>query len=86
MERLFGNLFWFIDKLCAINDRLEFNTSYKNIYPLDLERKNESRSTSEASCFDLSIISENKKIKPKLFDKRHVFLFSMVGMPHSDIT
>ena len=38
MERLFGNLFWFIDTLCAINDRLELNTSYKDIYPLDLER------------------------------------------------
>ena len=35
--RLFSNLFCFVDDLCAINNHLEFDENYKDIYPSDLE-------------------------------------------------
>ena len=41
-------------------------------------------STSEASFLDLCIINENKKFKIPLYDKRDMFSFSIVFMPHFD--
>ena len=40
--RLFSNLFCFIDDLCAINNHLEFQKNYKDIYPSKLEFKSDS--------------------------------------------
>ena len=55
-----------------------------DLYPLDLELKKESISTSEVPFLDLSIIIENKKFKTKLLDKRDASSFSIVFMPHLD--
>ena len=61
------NFFYFIGDLFAINDHLEFDKKYKDIYPSDLGLEKKSTSSSEASFWDVSIMTENKKINTKLF-------------------
>ena len=59
-------MFHFIADLCAINNHLESDRCYKDIYPTELPLKKENISTSEASFLDLSIIIENEKSKTAL--------------------
>ena len=53
---LFSNTFRFIDDLCAINNRLEFDRNFKNIYLSEVQLKKENIPTSKASILDLFII------------------------------
>ena len=46
--------------LKMINDNVEFDKNYKDIYPSELELKKESISNSEPSFLDLSIKIEKK--------------------------
>ena len=71
----------FIDDLCAINDREEFLSSYKEIYPPELELKIEHQGT-HATFLDLDITIKDDIFVYKLFDKRDAFPFSIVRMPH----
>ena len=82
--RLFSNVFHFIDALWSISNLREFDRNFKNIHPSELQLKKENILTSEASFLDLSIITENKKFKTQLCDKRNTFSFSIVCMPHLD--
>lgn len=66
----FRNLFCFIDGVRAINDEMEIQKNYKEIYPPRLELK-KSIKTSEFSFFDLSIMLENKIFKTKLFELQY---------------
>ena len=69
----------------VINNHLEFNRNFKNIYLSELQLKKEEILTSEVSGLDFYIIVENKKFKTQPYDKRDVFFFStIVRMPHLD--
>ena len=71
----------FIDDLCAINDGDEFNRSYRNIYPEDLELKVEHHGQ-HGSFLSLDISIVDGVFIYKLFDKRDAFPFHIVRMPH----
>jgi len=71
----------FIDDLCAINDRDEFLSCFKDIYPPELELKVEHHGT-HATFLDLDITVKDGKFVYKLFDKRDAFPFFIVRMPH----
>ena len=73
--------FRFIDDLCAINNNNEFFLSYKSIYPSELELKVEHHG-SHATFLDLEINIEHEIFVYKLYDKRDVFPFFIVRMPH----
>ena len=78
---LYHGIMRFIDDLCAINDNLEFNGSFKDIYPPELELKVEHLGN-HATFLDIDIKIENGKFIYKLFDKRDQFPFFIVRMPH----
>ena len=71
----------FIDDLCALNDGGEFRRVHKDIYPSELELKEE-HSGSEASFLSLFININEGIFVYKLFDKRDGFPFSIVRMPY----
>ena len=79
----FHGTFRFIDDLCAINDGGEFERSYREIYPDQLELKLE-YSGKSATFLDLKLSIENGKIVSKLYDKRDDFSFFIVRMPNFD--
>ena len=65
-----------------INDDGEFENSFKEIYPPELELNKEH--FGDQVCFlDLSITKENRQLCIKLFDKRDDFPFSIVRMPYA---
>ena len=71
----------FIDDLCALNDGGEFGRAYKDIYPNELELKEEhSGSHGTFLCLDITITEDI--FVYKLFDKRDDFPFSIVRMPY----
>jgi hypothetical protein len=80
--RRFGNVFRFIDDLCAINDGGEFEKSYRDIYPPELELKKENEGTCKASFLDLDMSISKKTFNLKLYDKRDAFPFPIVRMPY----
>ena len=80
-KRNISNIFRFTDDLCV---DLEFDRDFKNIYLSQLQLEKENISTSEASHIDLSIITENKKFKIQLYDKKDAFPLAIVSMPHLD--
>ena len=71
----------FIDDLCAINDGGEFGRIYRDIYPDELNLKEE-HSGVHASFLNLYINLINYKFIYNLYDKRDAFTFSIVRMPH----
>ena len=77
----FGNIFRFIDDLCAINDGGEFGKHIAEIYPSELELKKENIGFDEATFLDLGISIKDRKFTYKLYDKRNDFGFSIVRMP-----
>ena len=82
----FHGIFRFIDDLCALNDGEEFQKSYMEIYPPELELKLEHIGT-HATFLDLDLTLDKGKIISKLYDKRDDFSFFIVRMPnlHSNI-
>ena len=80
--RRFCNTFRFIDDLFAINDHGEFERSFREIYPPELELKKE-HSGDVVSFLDLSIRKEDRKFSFGLYDKRDGFPFAIVRMPFS---
>ena len=77
----FHGVFRFIDDLCAINDSDEFAISHKDIYPQELELKNEHHGD-HATFLDLDVSVVNGTFVYKLFDKRDAFPFFIVRMPY----
>ena len=69
----------FIDDLCTINNDGEFSSSYKYIYPKQLELKLEHQEE-HATFLDLDITIENNIFVYKLFDKRGKFPFIVLRM------
>ena len=66
----------------AMNDGGEFGRSFPQIYPEELELKEEhSGDHVTFLCIDVTI--ENKRFIFKLYDKRDDFTFSIVRMPHT---
>ena len=80
--RRFANTFRFIDDLTALNDGGEFEKSFKEIYPPELELKKENVTNTERSFLDLNIKIENNRFATSLYDKRDGFPFSIVRMPY----
>ena len=68
--------------LSAFNDGGEFENSYREIYPSELELGKENLSDHQASFLDLKILVSNNKYELNLFDKRDAFPFAIVRMPH----
>ena len=79
--RRFANTFRFIDDLTALNDGGEFERSFREIYPPELELKKENVDYSEGSFLDLQIKIINNRFSTSLYDKRDGFPFSIVRMP-----
>jgi len=79
--RKFGNTFRFIDDLAAINDGGVFKSSFRDIYPPELELKQENIGSVSATSLDLDLSITDRKFNIKLFDKRDSFPFAIVRMP-----
>ena len=75
------NIFRFIDDLNSINDGGEFERSYSNMYPEELQLGKENTDKREASLLDLNIKIKDGKFHFGLFDKKDSFPFSIVRMP-----
>ena len=71
----------FIDDLCALNDGGEFGRSHSQIYPHELELKEEHYGD-HATILNLDVTIEDRKFIFKLYDKRDDFAFFIVRMPH----
>ena len=69
----------FIDELCAVNDYGEFSSSWKFIYPKQLELELEDQGI-HATFLDLDITNEDNMFLCKLFGKRDKFHFFIVCM------
>ena len=76
----FKHCFRFIDDACSINDDNEFDKSYKDIYPIELQLKCEHKGD-HATFLELDITIKNGMFVYKLFDKRDAFPFHIVRMP-----
>jgi len=84
-SRKFHGCARFIDDLVCLNDGGEFNDSYKEIYPNELELKCEHHEREKHATFlDLDIKISGDKFIYKMFDKRDEFSFSVVRMPYMD--
>ena len=76
----FRNCFRFIDDACSINDSNEFENSYIDIYPKDLQLKCEHKGD-HATFLELDIKIQDDIFVYKLYDKRDAFPFHIVRMP-----
>ena len=84
-SRKFHGCARFIDDLVCLNDGGEFNDSYKEIYPNELELKCEHHEREKHATFlDLDIKISGEEFIYKMFDKRDEFSFSVVRMPYID--
>ena len=72
--------FRFIDDACSINDSDEFDKSYLEIYPPELQLKCEHKGT-HATFLELDITIIDGTFVYKLYDKRDAFPFFIVRMP-----
>ena len=79
----FSNTFRFIDDLNAINDSGEFERSYLDIYPPELELGKENEDDQYASFLDLDISIVDGSFDVCLYDKRDKFPFSVVRICHT---
>ena len=70
-----------IDNLCAINDRNQFLTTFKNIYSNELQLKVKHQGNLR-SILDLDMKTDDSVFVYKLFDKRDNFSFFIVRMSH----
>ena len=75
------NIFRFIDYLNSINDGGEFESSFSNISPEELQQGKENTDKHETSFLVLYVKTKDGKFKFSLFDKRDSFPFSIVKMP-----
>ena len=80
--RKFNHIFCFIDDLVVINDGHEFKNSYKEIYPDELELKQENNADTAATFLDLDLQIIDGKIITKLYDKRNNYNFFIVRFPY----
>ena len=76
----FKNCFRFIDDACNLNDDGEFERSYREIYPSELELKCEHKGE-HATFLEIDITIKDNIFVYKLFDKRDNFPFFIVRMP-----
>ena len=76
----FKHCFRFIDDACSINDSDEFDKSYLEIYPPELQLKCEHKGT-HATFLELDISIIDGIFVYKLYDKRDAFPFFIVRMP-----
>ena len=76
----FKNCFRFIDDACTLNDGGEFEQSYQEIYPHELQLKCEHKG-SHATFLEMEITIKDNIFVYKLFDKRDKFPFFIVRMP-----
>lgn len=60
----------FTDDLAVLNNSSEFETSYKDMYPSELELKKESNATQEGSFLDIYLKVSARQLSTKLLDKR----------------
>ena len=80
--RRLRHIFRFIDDLIAINDDGEFEKSFLEIYPPEMELKRENSKDDAASYLDLGLEINEKRISSNLYDKRNAFNFSIVRLPY----
>ena len=80
--RKFANTFRFIDDLVAINDGSEFEKSFRDIYPVEMELGKENDGTNSATFLDLKISIIDNKFSLGLYDMRDGFPFFIVRMPY----
>ena len=78
----FRHVFRFIDDLISFNDDGEFAKSFGEIYPPEMEVKQENHVNTEASYLELGLHIDNRIITSKLYDKRDAFNFSVVRLPY----
>ena len=71
----FEKVFRFVDDLTALNDISEFERSFWEIYPPELEFKRESLGYLERPFLDHIVTIKDKIFCLKLFDKRDSFPF-----------
>ena len=62
----------------SINDGGEFESSYSNIYPEELQLGKENTDKRDVSLLELNIKIKDGKFNFRLFDKRNSFPFSVV--------
>ena len=74
------NTFIFIEGLTVLNNGEEFERSFRENYPLQLELKKENDINTEGSFLDLDFKIEDNSFSISIYDKRDDFLFSIVRM------
>ena len=82
-ERKFGHVYRFIEDLIAVNDGKEFDNSFKEIYPEELELKKENANDIVAIFLDLNIIIKERDFSMELLDERDRFNFYMMRLPYN---
>ena len=79
--RRFLNAFRFIDDLITLNDSDEFQRSFAEIYPPELELKKENTRNDRATFLDMEINIQDNRFVYNLYDKRDYFNFTIVRFP-----
>ena len=78
----FNLTFRYIDDVLSINND-NFHTYVNTIYPNELEIKDTTESSTQASYLDILLsVDTDRKLTTKLYDKRDDFDFSIVNFPH----
>ena len=78
----FRHVFRFIDDLISFNDDGEFEKSFLEIYPREMEVKKENEVDTAASYLELGLAINDDRVTSKLYDKRDAFKFSVVRLPY----
>lgn len=80
-QKLFNKCFRYIDDLCTLNNP-SFATTWKEIYPKELQLKRTNSSSGHADFLDLTIKVNNGRFMLNIFDKRDDFGFDVVSFPN----
>ena len=80
--RWFADVFCFIDDLAVVNESGEFERSYKDIYPPELELKKGKNTTQDESFLDLYLNIRGRQFSTRLFDKRDDHPFSIARISY----
>ena len=82
LARKFGNVFRYIDDLLALNDGQSFESSYHEIYPVELQLTKENVDNAETNFLDLRLKIDNGVFTTMLYDKRDNFGFDIARLPY----
>ena len=81
LAKKFSNTMRYIDDLLTLNNA-SFQSAIQEIYPMELQLKKTTESTTALSYWDIKITIINGKYSTAVYDKRDNFEFKIVNFPH----